>query len=159
MLNAVEGTELVIVPSIPEGHKIVSVIDNNGNIVWNDETSIDSRIVYVVGNTDIELTVNYQVIGYSLKITLDPLNDAVSGNADMSITVGNDTEIFTPTQQNPVSMYTNVLYGTSISITTPSFIGEYAFSYWATDDGSFDTPSISFIMTQNTKCCAVYSLT
>jgi hypothetical protein len=156
--SVVAGTRVNLAPIIPDGKRLVSVTDGNGNIVWaptgNDRVS--TFIPYTVGNEDTELTLNFTSVVYSVTVTAMPLNEDTSGNIELTVSIGSIYDVFSPTFSTPSMNYDGVAYGTTARLTAPSFVGTLAFSYWYTDNGSFTTPTMYVTVDKKLKCVAVY---
>lgn len=150
-----EGTIFEIAPVAPVGKQITTVTKNNV-VIWDALTSRE-RFLYTMEDSDATLVVNAELKRFSVRASITPINNSTSGNITLNLTVGGTTETFTPTTQNPVKLYTNVEYGTNISMIAPSTIGSYNFVYWRTDIGSFSNETITFSLTQQMDCYAVYS--
>lgn len=151
-----EGALLKIEPVIPDGQKLVSVTDSHHNVIWND-TSTQS-ISYTVGDSDDELTLNFESLHYTMRLGIEPSNeDTLSAGAIFNVLINGNASYYTPSQAQPVAYYPELAYGTQIVLTAPMMIGEnYQFSYWATDNGSFGQYTVSLTLDKNLTCRAIY---
>lgn len=159
-VHAVKGNALTIAPVVPKGERIVSVVDGDDNVVWENNGSGRETIRFVVGDSDSVLKMSFEALEYTLKVTMSPLNEETSGNALLSIGYGNSLDFFTPSLQFPYYM-THLTYGTELGLTAPATIpvadGSYTFMYWATSNGSFSEGSTSVSVIGDTVCTAVYA--
>lgn len=154
------GTNLKISPVVPDGKRIVSMTDGNGNIVWSTSTKQDSpEIPYEVGNSDETLTLNFEDDTFNVTLTADPINSETSGNITITTSMGQTHNFFRPTTYNKETTLNNVSYGTAIQIWVPKTVGNYTFSYWVTEDGTFTTSTINLTVTRNLRCVAVFEPT
>lgn len=155
--SVLPGAQITLAPVVPEGSKLATVTDSNGNVVWSNNGNTSSPIVeYTVGDENEQLTLNFENETFNLGIALTPLNSETSGLAQFVVTCGQIYDVFTLTTQNPNRNYSGILYGTNAMISAPANFGNYRFSYWCTDSGSFTTPTINVEITKNTKCAAVF---
>jgi hypothetical protein len=157
--SVVAGTSVKLAPVVPDGKRLVSVTDGNGETVWVSANSSDNTSVlipYTVGNEDVELTLNFADLVYSVTVTMLPLNDDTSGNAQLAVSIGSVYDMFSPSISNPSRKYDSIAFGTVARIVAPSFVGTHAFSYWYTDNGSFTTPTMYTTVDKNLNCTAVY---
>lgn len=155
--SGVSGTVLTLTPSIPDGEKIVSVTEN-GTPIWtpSDETSRNSSIVYTIHDYNTVLTVNYTQTEYQLSVSASPINNTTSSAIALTIDIDGTTETFTPTIQNSVRLIGAIVYGSEITLTAPSTVGDYSFGYWTSPNGSFNTETITFTINSDSVCNAVY---
>lgn len=157
---AIGGTQVTLAPIIPEGKKLVSLTDGDGNVVWSGEaTSRETSILipYTIGNSNTELILGYEEETLTVGLTVAPINADTSGEIPVTATIGSTYDIFRPTLLNPTRDYADVAFGCLASLSVPLSVNGYTFSYWYTDDNSYTTPTINLILNKNLKCVAVYS--
>ncbi|MBP5722454.1 MAG: hypothetical protein J6X18_02580, partial [Bacteroidales bacterium] len=153
--TAPEGAILRLDPATPDGQVLVSVTDSDSNVVWSSTSR--EAIEYTVGDSDEELTLNYQNLEYDLRVTLQPTNQYTLNSGMFNVSIDGNGSYYQPTQQEPMRLYSGLAYGTPIVLTAPLYMGSYIFSHWVTDVGSFGTYTVSFGMVKDIKCIAVYS--
>ncbi len=157
--RCLSGTKVIISPVIPEGKHIVSMTDGGGNVVWIPENRTSSvEIPYVVGDDSVELTLNFEISTFTVSLTVVPLNEDTTGLINIISNIGSDHNFFRPTIYNTTARYYGVSYGETAQFSVPSTVGNYVFSYWTTQLGSFRTSTINLNVTRNLNCTAVYIL-
>lgn len=158
--SAMPGTQLKIAPVVPDGKRLVSVTDSEGEVVWiNEETrkATSPLIYYTMDDSNTELTLNFIDILYSMDVTISPMNEDISGTIPLTVVSGSIYDTVTPTTANPTISYNGLMYGANVMLSAPSFAGTLAFSYWFTSNGSYTTPTINITVDKNLKCVAVFA--
>lgn len=151
------GTKLTLSPVIPEGERLVSVIDGDNNTVWSaSDNGNPLAIPYTVGEEDVDLTLNLETMSFRVSVSASPLDNDTSGTIRVTTTIGNTYNFFNPTIYNPKAFYDGIAYGTNIQLGAPLTVGDYTFSYWCTGAGSFTTTTITIPVTQSMDCVAVF---
>lgn len=157
-VSATEGSSLTITPIIPNGKRLISVTDSDNNVIWQN-TAYDSRqqsIIYVVGDSDETLTLNFEDVLYRMDVAFEPVNTGLLGYVDLTVSINGNVTQFTPTQAELVRRFSNLGYGDEISLTAPLNVGTTPFLFWDTDLGSIGTNVMNYQLTKDMKCVAIF---
>ena len=151
------GTQIRLTPVVPGGKRLVSVTDGDGNVVWSATSESDAvTIPYTVGNENVELTLNFEDVTCDVVVSATPINEDTSGNVQLTVNIGSIYDIFVPTASVLDKTYGGVTYGANAMLSAPSTVGDYVFSYWYTEQGSYNTATVNLTVNGTLKCVAVY---
>ena len=155
--NVPSGTQISMMPLAPNGKKLSLVEDSNGAVIWTDTGEPRQPVITYLVEDDVAFELYFTDIEYQMLVSLNPINGTTSGEIPLSVSIGNTPDTFIPSTLQPKKIYNGILYWADITLSAPSNYSNYSFSYWLTNQGSFETPSIHLNATNNLNCIAVFS--